>query len=541
MSAAVPPVVIRCIRLIDQQVVLEVEGGDHQARCPLCGVWSDRRHGSYARRPLDLPWRGQVVRVLLTVRRFRCRVANCARQTFAEDFSSLVPKHGRRTVAATALLTSVAQELGGEAGARVARAGGLPVSPDTLLRILRQSATPCGSAPRVLGVDDFAFRRRHHYGTILVDMETHRPIDLLGDRTADTLATWLREHPGVEIIVRDRSGAYAEGGRAGAPQAIQVADRFHLIQNGSQALEEFLRGRPRRVVFVTGPDPPAPSAPDQSTPAPPGDEAPPALELLSAAKRQQVERAAARVARWQEVHDRRARGHGLRQIAREMHLARMTVRRLLDRPRPTSEPVRRPGRPGGLTSPKLQPYVSHLEARWQAGCTNVRQLHQELTNLGYEGSYSLLEQALRPSRLPRPPSRDRKANRRRRQLSVRWLCLRPPESLKEEERIALEQVFQDDSQLALGYQLVQRFHQIVADREIAALEPWLIAAEQSNLAPFVILAHGIRMDRSAVNAALTTPWSNGTVEGHVHRLKLIKRQGYGRAKTDLLRRRVVAA
>jgi transposase len=121
----------------------------------------------------------------------------------------------------------------------------------------------------------------------------------------------------------------------------------------------------------------------------------------------------------------------------------------------------------------------------------------------------------------------------------------PKVGLKEEERIALEQVFQDDSQLALGYQLVQRFHQIVAqivaDREIAALEPWLIAAEQSNLAPFAILAHGIRMDRSAVNAALTTPWSNGTVEGHVHRLKLIKRQGYGRAKTDLLRRRVVAA
>jgi transposase len=436
----------------------------------------------------------------------------------------------------------VALELGGEAGARVAKAGGLPVSPDTLLRILRQSATPCDATPRVLGVDDFAFRRRHHYGTILVDMETHAPIDLLADRTADTLATWLRQHPGVEIIVRDRSGAYAEGARAGAPQAIQVADRFHLIQNASQALEELLRSRPRRTVFVNGPDPPVPAPVEQSPPASFEVDSSVIPAVLSATKRRQVERSAARIARWDEVHDRRARGHGLRQIARELHLARMTVRRLLDRPRPTFEPVRRPGRPGGLTSPKLQPYVGHLEERWQAGCTNVRQLWRELADLGFTGSYSLLEQALRPSRPPRPPpSHDRRGRRVRRQLSVRWLCLRPPTSLKEEERIALDQVLQEDTQLALGYNLVQRFHQLVNDRQLSALEQWLVDAEQGNLAPFVILAHGIRIDRSAVNAALATQWSNGTVEGHVHRLKLIKRQGYGRAKTDLLRRRVVAA
>ncbi|MPZ13494.1 MAG: ISL3 family transposase [Chloroflexi bacterium] len=534
------PIGIHCIRLVDQQVVLEAEAGTGHAQCPACGTWSDRVHGWYTRRPLDLPWRGQTVRILLAVRRFRCTNAQCDRQTFAERFDSLVPPHGRRTLAATTFLTTLAEHVGGEAGARVARSAGLPVSADTLVRILRRSAAACTSAPRVLGVDDFAFRRRHRYGTILVDMETHAPIDLLTDRTADTLAAWLRDHPGVEIIVRDRAGAYAEGARAGAPNAMQVADRFHLIQNATQALEELLRSRPRRVVSVPEPDPP-PIPPSGESTAVSIAEASPSLTSLSAARRRQLDRAGARIARWEEVHDRRARGQGLRQIAREMHIARMTVRRLLDRPRPSLEPVPRPPRPGGLTSPKLHPYVSHLEERWQAGCTNVRQLYRELAARGYTGSYSLLEQALRPSRPPRPPPRDRKREREPpRQLSVRWLCLRPPESLKEDERTALQQVLQQDAHLALGHSLVQHFRQLVHDRNVAALDQWLIDAEQSGIAPFLILAHGIRMDRLAVNAALTTPWSNGTVEGHVHRLKLIKRQGYGRTRPDLLRRRVVA-
>jgi transposase len=224
-----------------------------------------------------------------------------------------------------------------------------------------------------------------------------------------------------------------------------------------------------------------------------------------------------------------------------MHIARMTVRRLLDRPRPSMDPIPRPGRPGGLTSPKLKPYAAYLEECWQRGCTNVSQLLREIKAQGYTGSYQLLEQALRPSRPARPPPRVRGKRPDRRQLSVRWLCIRPPESLDDTERRVLAGVLSQDPQLASGYSLVQRFRQLVDGRQVDALETWLTDAEQSDLPSFRSLAHGIRRDRQAVDAAFILPWSNGTVEGHVNRLKLIKRQGYGRAKTDLLRRRVVTA
>jgi len=191
-----------------------------------------------------------------------------------------------------------------------------------------------------------------------------------------------------------------------------------------------------------------------------------------------------------------------------------------------------------LASPTLQPYVSHLQDRWQAGCHNVAQLYREIIQQGYQGSHTLLSAAVRAWRPPRTPTKERK---RTRHLSVRWLCLQPPEALKPDKRPTLEQVVAEDEGLASGYQLLQRFRTLVAERDVPALTTWLIDAGASELPSFVTLAHGIRADYAAVEAALTTEWSNGLVEGHVHRVKLIKRQGYGRANFNLLRRRVLAA
>jgi transposase len=523
--APVGPVslVVRRIVLEGAVVLLEAEGAAALPRCPSCGAESRRQHDHYTRRPLDLPWRGAVVRLVVRVRRFACPNPACARRTFAEDLGAGVPRRARRTGDADAALLAVVRALGGRAGARLAAAAGLPVGRDALLRLLRRAPARPAPTPRVLGVDDLALRRGTHYATLLVDLEARRPVDLLAGREAAPLAAWLAAHPGVEVVVRDRAGAYAEGAAQGAPEAVQVADRFHLVRNAGAALVELLKTRKERAVYAAPPpDPPA--------------------RPLSPTQQQAAARRAAKAARWEEVRARHAGGESLRSLAEALGLARQTVRRLARSPVPPRYQRATRPRPPPLASPKLAPHAEYLRDRWQAGCTNGAQLRRGIVARGYAGSYSLLQQAIHPWRPPRAPGPDRSAARRRgRRLSMRWLCLRPPAQLDPEEAAALRQLLDADPELGAGHALLQRFRALVAGRDAAALVRWLADARTSGLAPFAALANGIDADRAAVDAALRMEWSNGPVEGHVFRVKLLKRQGYGRAKLDLLRTRVLTA
>jgi transposase len=526
------------VDLEDGGVCMEAIGTAEAAACPSCGAMAAAVHGQYQRHPRDLPWRRWHVRLTVTVRRFRCPNPACPRTTFAETFGTGLPRYARRTAEVTDALQTFALGAGGEAGARLAAKARLPTSPDTLLRLIRQADVATVATPRVLGVDDFALRRGHRYGTLLIDLESHRPVDVLDERTAEGLATWLKTHPGVEVIARDRAEAYAEGARAGAPDAVQVADRFHLVQNASAALDEVLRGRKRHLEVVAN----AASTEVATDPGPALAVAPPPP---SRAEQRRRAARARRVARWEEVRARHAAGETLSGIARELGLDRKTVRRWLHQPDPPAAKGRSP-RPPDLPSPSLQPYLRYLQERWQAGCTNISQLYREIAAQGFTKSRSLVAQALlawrgpRPAPAPRRPDGSwRRGRPRQRRLKVRWLCLRPPEQLAAEERAALDRVLTEDATLKTGYDLLQRFRQVVADRDVAALGPWLADAQASDVAPFVTLARGIVADRAAVEAALTTPWSTGPVEGHVHRVKLLKRQHYGRAKLDLLRARVL--
>jgi transposase len=522
----------------DGSLVLVVEPTRAAVPCPQCGELSRRQHSRYERHPLDLPWRGKVVRMRVHSRRWFCDAATCARRIFAERFDGALARYARRTNDATELLTTFALQAGGEGGARLARKAGVPISPDTLLRILHSiSDDNYERGPRVLGVDDVALRRKQRrYGTLLIDLETHRPIDLLDDRNAEVFANWLRAHPGVEIIVRDRAGAYAEGGKQGAPDAVQVADRFHLSANASAAMDEVLRSRRRRIEYVLveqpdhrqdGPTPTAPVRP------------PSQIQQELAIRRNR------RSARWDEVRAKRGAGYSIQRIAREMAMHRRTVRRYLATPEvPRNRPPERP-RPRGLSSPTLQPFVAYLEGRWQAGCTNVAQLKRELDAQGYRGSYSLMMQALSQWRDPRPPpdptSRRRRGRPRVKRVNVRWLCLRPPNQLEPRECDALQEILNEDEQLAAGYDLLQRFRRLINRRSVRDLVQWLADAVESGLRPFASLARGIQADYTAVINGLKLPWSTGPVEGTVTRVKLLKRQGYGRASTHLLRRRVIGA
>src|SRR5215208_1862602 len=236
---------LRDVTIGPDQIVATLEATAPRGACPRCGTWSEAVHSHYQRTIADLPWGGQAVRFHLHVRKFFCRQPTCARRIFTERLPHLVAPYARRTSRLESVLSLLAFALGGEPGARIVGQLGMAASPATLLRLIRRATVAERPTPRVLGVDDWAFRRGHRYGTILVDLERHWIVELLPARSAEPLAEWLQAHPGVEVVSRDRAPAYAEAARKEAPQAVQVADRWHVLQNLVEALERcLLRFRP---------------------------------------------------------------------------------------------------------------------------------------------------------------------------------------------------------------------------------------------------------------------------------------------------------
>jgi transposase len=419
------PEAIRLEKIIQHpsSLTLVVKATRQQAECPRCHHPSSRLHSYYTRTVADLPWHGVAVKLELRARRSRCRNSLCTKRVFCERLPRLVAHYGRKTVRMEDALRLVGFLLGGEAGSRAALKLAMAVSPDTLLRRVRADVKPCAPTPRVLGVDDFAFRKGLRYGSILVDLEKRRVIDLLADREAATLAAWLRAHPGVEIVTRDRSPTYASAINEGAPGAVQVADRFHLLMNVREALEKVM----------------------------------------------------------------------------------MRQNRLL-RSRSLAAPV------STVPSANSDAY---------AGCRLRLAPH--------------LERAKR--------SRRRKASPRLRVPSAReaaWTLLRP-RKLTDEEKPVVELLRRLSPEVARSQGLALSFIELVKERRTDDLRGWLIEAGRSGVAEFVTFANGVTSDFQAVRAALEYEWSNGQVEGQVHRLKLIKRQMYGRGNLDLLRARVLRA
>jgi transposase len=231
----------------DDVITMVVAAIGDEAHCPLCDQPSARIHSHYTRLAADLPWNGVAVRLRLTTRRFFCPNDDCQRKIFTERLPELIAPYARRTLRLTEALELIGFALGGEAGARALGGLSMRASPDTVLRVIRAATLPEQEPPRVLGLDDFALRRGRAYGTILVDLERRCRVDVLPDRTAETLANWLGAHSGVEVISRDRGGAYAEGSRRGVPAAVQVADRFHVLVNLREALERLLTRKHRAL------------------------------------------------------------------------------------------------------------------------------------------------------------------------------------------------------------------------------------------------------------------------------------------------------
>jgi len=496
------------------------------AACPACGTASSRVHSRYSRRLADAAIGSRRVEICLAVRRFFCPDPGCGRKIFAEQVEGLTARYARKTPLLAAMLRDIAVALAGRAASRLAGCLGVAASRQVLLRLVMAAPDPEADAPRVLGVDDFAIRRGQNYGTLLIDIETGAPLDLLEGRDAKPLADWLAAHPGVEVICRDRASAYADGARTGAPGAVQVADRFHLWQNLAKAVEKCVaahRGclaEPAAGGHEPEPTPDAASGPAPAGPA--GAAAPePAGKFAERAKRNHA-----------LVRQLRAEGRGIREIARHLGWGQHTVQRY-DRAATWQELV--DGRWKEARASKLDPFKPYLDQHADGRHGTVTRLFKEILALGYDGSYPVVRDYLSghqpaAASLPPPPPTVRDV--------TNWLT-RHPDSLTEDERPKLKAILGRCPELQAASDQVRGFAAMISHLTGQDLPQWIADARDAGLPGIASFAKGLEQDLDAVTNGLTMPWSSGPVEGRVNHIKMVKRQMFGRAGLPLLRKRVL--
>lgn len=530
------PRALQVLRVQPTPDQVTIEAGLHRnsaAVCPACGAASERVHSGYKRVLRDLPWQGRPVTIRVAARRLRCLNSTCERKTFVEPLGDVAAASARRTQRLGDLQRHVALALGGEAGAKLAVRLAMPTSPDTLLRMaaapLYKDAPP---TPRVLGVDDWAWRRGHRYGTILVDLERNEVIELLPDRQAETLATWLRQHPGIEVVARDRAGAYADGVRQGAPDAIQVADRWHMLRSLGEAVRAVVDRHHAEIRQVAKQIAEQAMVARTDVPA-----AAPASAKATAAERRSQDGYARRQARYEEAARLRAAGVSLKRIAVLLGAERKTVRGWL---RAGGAMLwRKPPKVGALA-----PYLEHLERRWAEGCHNGAQLWRELATLGFTGRPGCVRSWAGRGRKNEPDSASNGRNGTAatgqppstRQLAR--MLMAEASSLPATERTLTSRLLEQVPGLGDGIAVVKRLSTLLRRKRQGSLTEVLDDAVRTPLKEF---ATNLRRDIAAVQAALDLPWTTSPVEGQISRLKMLKRTMYGRASFGLLRARVLHA
>jgi transposase len=456
----------------------------------------------------------------------------------------LLAVHAQRTERLTDVLREIGFALGGEAGERITEILQMHWSADTLLRITRRTVLQTPPPPRVVGVDDWAIRKGRVYGTILVDLERHRPIELLPDRKAETLADWLKTHPGIEVVSRDRAGAYARGIQKGAPQAVQIADRWHLLKNLWDALVASYDCYHRLIkqIPIESENPTTASPSELIEPSPTSDSRRKARHQPTARELARQHRREYWLTKFQQVHELRARGMGIKTIARQLALSRNTVRKYSRLPE-------LPHKMSPKSGPRLiDPYRSYLRERLISENLSSRKLWKEIQDRGFPGGHTIVYQCVAQLRqeleiLPlRGPRRSTTPPPRARPLTSRMLAtlvLRPPDTLSDTQQQLISSACQLHPDIQQATYLAVDFAARLRNRDASELDHWIQTVMDCDLLPLQGFVSGINRDYAAVRAALTLPWSNGQVEGQVNRLKVIKRQMYGRANFDLLRQRVL--
>lgn len=490
-------------------IIVTASAGSKDSICPHCGTVSRRVHSRYPRVIGDLPCTGRRIELHLTVRRFVCRADHCRRKIFAERFGDdVVRPMARRTARLDCLVRHLALALGGRPAARFADRLGFPVSNDTLLRTVRRYDRPPPTPPKVIGIDDWAWRRNHRYGTIICDLERRKTIALLADREPATAKAWLVQQPQIGIVARDRGGGYAQAAAQALPHADQVADRWHLMENASHAFLDAVRKSMRQVRLAIG----------TATINP---------KLLTAAERLQYEGYLRREEANAVIRGFVSEGISIKEIVRRTGHSRKLVRSVVRGQRTDIFRVRQ-------TS--LEPHLPWLEAQWDAGLRNGAELWRQLRLAGFGGGLRVVtEWATRRRRAENAENGLGHAPAAR--TIVRLMTLER-NNLTKAQTVTVAAIEERLPDLVEARDVVESFHAMLRHKSSDDLETWINRATQSLVASF---ASGVIRDRAAVQNAITSIWSNGQTEGQITKLKLIKRQMYGRGKLDLLEARIVGA
>lgn len=500
---------------------------EQQPSCPVCGEVSRSRHSFYSRQLQDFPWQGVALELWATIGRFRCRNSSCPRKIFCERLPGIARPYGRQTERASEIVRLIGYVAGGLPGQRLLARLSIATSDDTVLRRVREQPTEASAVPiHNLGVDDWAWRKGQDYGTILVNLDLHRVVDLLPDRAAESFSAWLKQHPEIVTIARDRCGLYAEGATLGAPQSQQVADRFHLLVNLSATMERVLEERSRQLILPPIEQPPAElpaNVADTSKESP----RPAPLRITQSQLRRER-----RLERYQQVLALFNSGQSQAAISRALGMGRKTIRRWLGRGEfPERKPPHRP-------PPKVSEFADYLQQRWNEGCHNASRLYQEIRQKGYSGKHAMVRRFVsgwRKTGKPTSPELPQRISPKHAAI----LVTRPADKINDEQQQLLDRIETQCPEVIDLRKISLGFRAALAGDDSNQLRGWVEGAKHSEFGPVVRFAYGLQKDISAVAAAVDTSWSTGQVEGQINRLKMIKRQMYGRAGFELLRARVL--